>query len=122
MVKLNKPLIQQLKTLVEKLNQIKQERRKKEMRKQTYANPKRLPKRASIIVEIYKKLIKEAEGPTYLHLILRLALCLLALSGVQINERLNIKLSQMKRLTQESWIATDRSKRGPRSHKLFITK
>ena len=111
-----------MKTLVEKLNQIKQERRKKEMRKQTYANPKRLPKRASIIVEIYKKLIKEAEGPTYLHLILRLALCLLALSGVQINERLNIKLSQMKRLTQESWIATDRSKRGPRSHKLFITK
>lgn len=59
LVKLNKQLIQQLETLVEKLNQIKQERRKKEMRKQTYANPKRLPKRASIIVEIYKKLIKE---------------------------------------------------------------
>lgn len=122
MVKLNKQLTQQLETVVEKLNQIKQERRKKEIRKQTYANPKRLPKRDSITVKIYKKLIKEVKGPIYLHLILRLALCLLALSGVQINECLNLKLSQMKTLTQESWIATDRSKRGPRSHKLFVTK
>jgi integrase len=72
--------------------------------------------------EIYKELIKEAEGPTYLHVRLRLALCLLAVTGVRINELLNIKVSQLKTLTQESWIAIDRSKRGPSNHKAFLTK
>ena len=69
-----------------------------------------------------KKLIKEAEGPTYLHVRLRLALCLLAVTDVRINELLNIKVSQLKTLTQESWIAIDRSKRGPSNHKAFLTK
>lgn len=49
--------------------------------------------------EIYKELIKEAEGPTYLHirLRLRLAVCLLSVTGVRINELLNIKISQRER-------------------------
>lgn len=51
-----------------------------------------------------------------------LTLCLLAITGVRINELLNIKVSQLKTLTQESWIATDRSKRGPSNHKAFFTK
>jgi len=122
LVKLNKQLTQQLETVVEELNQIKQERREKEIRKQTRANRKRLPKRDPMTAEIYKELIKEAEGPTYLHVRLRLALCLLAVTGVRINELLNIKVSQLKTLTQESWIAIDRSKRGPSNHKAFLTK
>lgn len=72
--------------------------------------------------KIYKELIKEAERPTYLHVRLKLALCLLAVTGVRINELLNIKVSQLKTLTQESWIAIDRSKRGPSNHKAFLTK
>jgi integrase len=122
LVKFNKQLTQQLETVVEELNQIKQERREKEIRKQTRANRKRLPKRDPMTAEIYKELIKEAEGPTYLHVRLRLALCLLAVTGVRINELLNIKVSQLKTLTQESWIAIDRSKRGPSNHKAFLTK
>ena len=57
-----------------------------------------------------------------LHVMLRLALCLLAVTGVSINELLNIKVSQLKTLTQESWIAIDRSKLGPSIHKAFLTK
>ena len=34
----------------------------------------------------------------------------------------NIKVTQLKTLTQESWIAIDRSKRGPSNHKAFLTK
>lgn len=49
------------------------------------------------------------------------ALCLLAVTGVRINELLNIKVSQLETLTQESWIAIDRSKRGPSNHKAFLT-
>jgi integrase len=122
LVKLNKQLTQQLETVVEELNQIKQEREEKETRKQARANCKRLPKRDPMTAEIYKELIKEAEGPTYLHVRLRLTLCLLAVTGVRINELLNIKVSQLKTLTQESWIAINRSKRGPSNHKAFLTK
>ena len=119
---LNKQLTQQLETVVEELNQIKQEREEKETRKQARANRKRLPKRDPMTAEIYKELIKEAEGPTYLDVRLRLTLCLLAVTGVRINELLNIKVSQLKTLTQESWIAINRSKRGPSNHKAFLTK
>ena len=100
LVKLNKQLTQQLETVVEELNQIKQERRENEIRKQARANRKRLPKRDPMTAEIYKELIKEAEGPTYLHVRLRLDLCLLAVTGVRINELLNIKVSQLRTLTQ----------------------
>ena len=122
LLELNKKLSQQLETVVEELNQIKQEREERETRKQARAKRKRLPKRDPMTAEIYKELIKEAEGTTYLDVRLRLAFCLLAVTGVRINELLNIKISQLKTLTQESWIAIDRSKRGPSNHKAFLTK
>jgi len=122
LLKSNDQLKQQLEGVLKELNAIKQEREEKAARKEARANRKRLPKRDSMTAEIYKKLIKEAEGPTYLHVRLRLTLCLLAVTGVRINELLNIKVSQLKTLTQESWIAIDRSKRGPSNHKAFLTK
>ena len=122
LLEVNKELKEQLEILVDELNAIKEEREEKAARKEARANRKRLPKRDSMTAEIYKKLIKEAEGPTYLHVRLTLTLCLLAVTGVRINELLNIKVSQLKTLTQESWIAIDRSKRGPSNHKAFLTK
>ena len=119
---LNQELKQQLETIVKELNQFKKEREEKAARKEARANRKRSPKRDPMTPEIYKELIKEAEGPTYLHVRLRLALCLLAVTGVRINELLNIKVTQLKTLTQESWIAINRSKRGPSNHKAFLTK
>ena len=118
----NEQLKQQLNGVLKELNLIKQEREEKAARKATRANRKRLPKRDPMTAEIYKELIKEAEGPTYLHVRLRLALCLLTVTGVRINELLNIKVYQLKTLTQKDWIAIDRSKRGPSNHKAFLTK
>jgi len=122
LLKSNNQLKQQLNEVLEELNTIKQEREKKAACKEARANRKRLPKRDPMTKEIYKQLIKEAEGPTYLHVRLRLTLCLLAVTGVRINELLNIKVSQLKTLIQESWIAIDRSKRGPSNYKAFLTK
>jgi integrase len=122
LLKSNQQLKEQLDDVLKELNAIKQEREEKAARKEVRANRKRLPKRDPMTAEIYKELIKEAEGPTYLDVRLRLALCLLAVTGVRINELLNIKVSQLKTLTQESWIAIDRSKRGPSNHKAFLTK
>jgi len=117
---LNQELNQQLETVVEELNRTKRERQEKAARKEARANRKRLPKRDPMTPQIYKELIKEAEGPTYLNVRLRLALCLLAVTGVRINELLNIKVSDLTTLIQESWIAIDRSKRGPSNHKLIF--
>jgi len=63
-----------------------------------------------MIAEIYKKLIKEAEGLTYINVQLRLALCLLAVTGVRINKLLNIKVFQLDTLIKKDWIGIDRSK------------
>lgn len=68
--------------------------------------------------EIYKKLIQTAEGPAYINVRLRIALCLLT----RINELLPLKVYQLQTLVEEGWIAIDRSKRGPASHKAFLTK
>jgi integrase len=114
----NQELKQQLETVVEELNQIKKERQEKAAR----ANRKRLPKRDPMTAEIYKELIKAAEGPTYLNARLRLALSILAVTGIRINELLPLKVSQLEILFKEHWIAIDRSKRGPSSHKAFLTK
>jgi len=122
LLKSNDQLKQQLDGVLQELNTIKQEREEKATRKEARANRKRLPKRDPMTGEIYKELIKEAEGPTYLNARLRLALCLLAVTGIRINELLNIKVSDLTTLIQENWIAIDRSKRGPSNHKAFLTK
>ena len=122
LVKLNEQLTQQLETVLEELNLLKKEREEKQIRKKACANRKRLPKRDPMTAQIYKKLIKEAEGPSYTSVRLRLFVCLLSVTGVRINELLNIKVFQLKTLTEESWIAIDRSKRGPSNHKAFLTK
>ena len=104
-----------METLVEELNIIKQERQEK-------ANRKRLPKRDPMTSEIYKELIQAAEGPTYLNVRLRIAFCILAVTGIRINELLPLKVSQLEPLIQQNWVAIDRSKRGPSNHKAFLTK
>ena len=122
LLELNKELNQRLEIVVEELNQIKQERQEKEIRKQARANRKRLPKRDPMTGEIYKKLIQAAEGPTYSHVRTRVALCILAVTGIRINELLPLKVNQLQTLIEENWIAIDRSKRGPSNHKAFLTK
>lgn len=122
LLKLNDQLKQQLDGVLKELNLIKQEREEKEARKQARASRKRLPKRDPMTRESYKELIKAAEGSTYINLRTRIALCILAVTGVRINELLPLKVRQLKTLFEENWIAIDRSKRGPSNHKAFLTK
>ena len=122
LLKSNDQLKQQLDGVLKELNLIKQEREEKEARKQARASRKRLPKRDPMTRETYKELIKAAEGPTYINLRTRIALCILAVTGVRINELLPLKVRQLKTLFEENWIAIDRSKRGPSNHKAFLTK
>lgn len=127
LVKLNKQLTQQLETVVEELNQIKQERQEKAARKEVWANRKRLPKRDPLTPEIYQALIDATEADItrctdYTAARLRIALCLLTITGIRVNELLPLKVHQLKTLLTEGWIAIDRSKRGPASHKAYLSK
>jgi site-specific recombinase XerD len=115
-------LKQQLKIIIEELNQIKQERKEKKIRKQARPNRKSLPKRDPMTCEIYTELMKATEGPTYINIRLRLALCILTITGIRINELLPLKVYELQTLIQENWIAIDRSKRGPSNHKAFLAK
>jgi integrase len=122
LLKSNDQLKQQLDEVLKELNAIKQEREEKAARKEARTNRKRLPKRESMTGDIYKELIKAAEGPTYIHVHTRIALCILAVTGIRINELLPLKVNQLQTLIEENWIAIDRSKRGPSNHKAFLNK
>ena len=122
LLKSNDQLKQQLDEVLKELNAIKEEREAKAARREKRANRKRLPKRDPMTREIYKELIKAAEGPTYIQVRTRLAICILAVTGIRINELLPLKVHQLQTLIEEDWIAIDRSKRGPSNHKAFLNK
>jgi len=122
LLKSNDRLKQQLDEVLKELNAIKEEREEKAARKEARANRKRLPKRDPMTGEIYRELMRATEGPTYINLRTRMALWILAVTGIWINELLSLKVSQLETLFKENWIAIDRSKRGPSNHKAFLTK
>ena len=122
LLKSNDQLKQQLDNVIKELNTIKQEREQKAARKKSWTNRKLLPKRDPMTAEIYTELMRATEGPTYIKLRTRIALCILTVTGIRINELLPLKVSQLETLFKENWIAIDRSKRGPSNHKAFLTK
>jgi integrase len=83
---------------LKELNAIKQERDEKAARKEARANRKRLPKRDLMTGDIYRELIRATEGSTYINLRTRMALCILAVTGIRINELLTLKVSQLETL------------------------
>lgn len=124
LIDLNQELKQQLESIGEELNKIKQERQEKAARKESWAKRKRLPKRDPVTPEIYQALIDTTEIIRYTGYTaarLRVALCLLTITGIRVNELLPLKVHQLKTLLTEGWIAIDRSKRGPASHKAYLS-
>jgi len=108
LLKLNKKLSQQLERVEKELNVLKKEREEKAARKDAYANRKRLPKRQPITSEIYRLLIKKVASPSYTSVRLRIAFCLLTVTGIRINELLPLKVGQLQTLLESHWIGIDR--------------
>lgn len=121
LVKSNAKLEKQLKIVVEEADRIKREREETESKRQARKNRRRLPKREPMAKEIYNALLRRAEGPGYLKVRLRLAFCILAVTGVRISELRPLKVNQLKTLATKHWIAIDRIKKGPSNHKAFLT-
>ena len=127
LLEFNKKLNDQLERVVKELDELNKEREEKVSRKEARANRKRLSKRDPVTPEIYQALIDATEAGIiryncYTAARLRVALCLLAITGIRVNELLPLKVHQLKTLLAEGWIAIDRSKRGPASHKAYLSK
>lgn len=118
---LNQKLTQQVEIVVAELNALKKEREDKIERREKWAGRKRLPKRDPVNSSIYKLLIEESEGPNYIAIRTRIAICLLTVTGIRIGELLPLKLDQLETLLNEGWISIDRLKKGPTNHKAFLT-
>ena len=123
----NKKLNEQLETVVKELGELKKEREEKVFRKEARANRKRLPKRDPVTLGIYQALIKATKtgmirSNSYTKARLRVALCLLTITGIRVNELLPLRVHQLKTLLAEGWVKIDRSKRGPASHKAYLSK
>ena len=117
----NAQLKEQLDEVLKELNAVKKEREEKAARREKWSKRKRLPKRDPVNSEIYKLLIKESEGATYIATRTRIAICLLTVTGIRIGELLSLNVGQLETLLNEGWISIDRLKRGPANHKAFLT-
>ena len=107
-----------------RLEEVLKQQELAEERKRKRRNRERRPKRDPLTEELYQELINRANiiyRETYKGARLRLALALLAVTGVRISELLPLKVNQIENMFTNSWIAIDRLKRGPANHKAFLT-
>ena len=121
MLDLNKELNEQLDIVVSELSELKKEREKQAARREKRRKRKRLPKRNAITLEIYKQLITSLKGSNFKSARLRLSILILTITRVRINELLPLKVEQLLTLFQLNLISINRSKRGPSSHKAYLT-
>jgi site-specific recombinase XerD len=75
-----------------------------------------------MLPEIYRLLTQAAESPSYKLVRLRIAFCLLTVTGIRIHELLPLKVYQLQTLLESHWIGIDRSKRRPANHRAFLTR
>lgn len=103
------------------MNLIKKQSEEKAALKKARLERKRLPKRQPITSQIYELLTLSITGKSYQAARLRIAFCLFPVTDIRINELLSLKVYQLEGLIQSYWIAINRLKRGPASHKAFLT-
>ena len=119
---MNEKLSHQLERVEKGFNMLNKEREEYMSRKEARANRKRLPRREPVTREIYDLLIQASGSPAYTSVRLRVALCLLTVTGIRINELLPLKVGQLQILLEAHWIGINHSKRGPANHKAFLTR
>lgn len=115
-----------MQNLLRKFEEMQNEKMLIEEAKLRRKNRKRLPKKDPITKEIFEVLMNEFETTNYQNRYVRsrvkVALTLLLVTDARISELLPLKMYQIETLFTNSWIAIDRSKRGPSNHKAFLTK
>ena len=65
-------------------------------------------KRDQMSIQIYDTLLEVAKGSTYSKIRLRVALCILFITGISLNTLLCLRVSQLTTIREEGWIAIDK--------------
>ena len=64
-------------------------------------------KRDPMSIKVYKALLKAAKGSRYSKIRLRVAFCILFLTGIKLNVLLSLRVRQLTTLREKGWIAVD---------------
>ena len=86
---------EQLDVVVEELTLMKKQREDKEAAKRKRAERRRKPQRQPVTPEIYQMMITHVYAQTYKAARLRIAFCLLVVTGVRISELLPLNSSKL---------------------------
>lgn len=120
-LELNKNQLARLYNIENKVNELTKEREEKAARKKALANKKRVTKRSSITLEIYKLLIQKILDSDYISIRLRIAFFLLMVTGVQISDLLPLKIRNLEVLLKNHWIEINNRNQKSLYHKTFLT-
>ena len=82
----------------------------------------KLLKRDPMSIEIYKALLKAAKGSKYAKIRLRVAFCILFLTGIKLKVLLSLRVYQLTTLREEGWIAVDEYSIESTDSKGYLTK
>ena len=126
--KVNRELIRQsnaAKELNRKLAAIlEREQKEKASRKESHGNKQWLTKYKPMTCNIYSQLIKYtlvSRFQKYKYIRLRVALCILFLTGIKLNQLLKLKVYHLQTLLDDHWISIDGYKRGLSHDKACLT-
>lgn len=78
-------------------------------------------KRDSMSFEIYAALLKAAKGSTYSKIRLRVAFCILFVTGIKLKVLLSLRVHQLTTLREKGWIAVDEYSIEPTNSKAHLT-
>jgi site-specific recombinase XerD len=121
LIESNKLLRLQLTVIQDELDVVRVERERQKLTKNKRSKRRRLPKRDPITEPVYKLLIKEAAGCSFISARTRVGLCLLNITGVRVSELLNIRVFDLKTLIKQGYIGIDRVKTGPANHRAYLS-
>ena len=119
-------LMTKLIVIGEKLEREKSFQKKKTNQEKSHVNEKWKSKYQPMTLKVYNLLISSTQmNPIsvsrYKYVRLRVALCILFLTGIKLNELLKLKVYHLETLVDEYWISIDSYKRGRSNHKAFLT-
>ncbi len=122
----NKELKRELNVIKKKYQKLATitEQKEKTNRKKAYVNKKWKPKSQPMTLMIYEQLIDYTLITTaykYKNIRLRIALCILFLTGIKIKELLRLKVYHLQTLLNDYWISIDSSKEGSNNERAFLS-
>jgi len=79
-------------------------------------------KRDPMSIEIYRALLKAAKGSTYSKIRLRIAFCILFVTGISLMGLLSLRVHQLTTLREKGWIAIDQDGIESTDSKAHLTK